>query len=264
VLADFRSWLTALVSTSDDPAPDEDAGPDLFTLLEQMTALRHEVNLQTRSSRSLQEQNAATLTELSRALNSLEQATSAQEPDADERLRPLLKCLVDVYDALSIASREAQRVHDTVAPLLSESAGDALPDLPEPPKWKPSVLVRWLSPGASDAAAFCNGVASLQTRNEGIAVQRGQAFQRVRQLLASLTAGYAMSLQRVERALKQHGLEPVSAAGQPFDPERMEAVEAVSDSQHPAGRVIDEVQRGYLWNGRVFRYAKVRVAKSSG
>jgi len=38
-------------------------------------------------------------------------------------------------------------------------------------------------------------------------------------------------------------------------------VEAVLDSGRPAGEVIEEVRRGYLWNGRVFRYAQVRVAK---
>ncbi len=71
-----------------------------------------------------------------------------------------------------------------------------------------------------------------------------------------------MSLQRVERALRQHGLEAMPAAGERFDPERMEVVEAVAESGRPSGEVIDEVRRGYLWNGRVFRYAQVRVAKS--
>ena len=42
----------------------------------------------------------------------------------------------------------------------------------------------------------------------------------------------------------------------------MEVVEAVADSGRPAGEVIDEARPGYLWNGRVFRYAQVRVAKS--
>ena len=40
------------------------------------------------------------------------------------------------------------------------------------------------------------------------------------------------------------------------------ALEAVGDSGRPSGEVLDEVRRGYLWNGRVLRYAQVRVAKS--
>ena len=35
-----------------------------------------------------------------------------------------------------------------------------------------------------------------------------------------------------------------------------------ADSGRPSGEVIEEVRRGYLWNGRVFRYAQVRVAKN--
>ena len=72
-----------------------------------------------------------------------------------------------------------------------------------------------------------------------------------------------MSLQRVERALQQQGLEAIPAAGQPFDPERMEVVAVVADSGRPSGEVVEEVRRGYLWRGRVFRYAQVSVAKSS-
>jgi molecular chaperone GrpE len=88
-----------------------------------------------------------------------------------------------------------------------------------------------------------------------------EAAGRVRQALESLVAGYNMSLQRVERGLRQHGLEAVATVGAPFDPERMEVLEAVSGSGRPSGEVIEEVRRGYLWNGRVFRYAQVRVAR---
>jgi len=71
-----------------------------------------------------------------------------------------------------------------------------------------------------------------------------------------------MSVQRVERALRQQGLEPIPAVGEPFDPERMEVVEAATGTGRPSGEVLEEVRRGYLWNGRVFRYAQVRVARS--
>ena len=72
-----------------------------------------------------------------------------------------------------------------------------------------------------------------------------------------------MTLQRVERSMAQYGLEPIPAVGQPFDPELMEVLEVVLDSGAPPGEVVQEVRRGYLWNGRVFRYAQVRVAKNS-
>jgi molecular chaperone GrpE len=255
VLADFQCWLGALAPVAAEPPASTDEGPDLYTLLEQLTALRHEVNLQTRSSRSLQEQNAAVIAELSRAVAALQDAKAARAPDGDDVQRPLLKTLVELYDALAVAGREAQRVQEAVLPLLQESPAD----LPEAPVWSPPALARWLFPGVSELVAYRNGVAAWRASQKG--ESRGEAFDKVRRLLASLTAGYAMSLQRVERTLRQHGLETVAGAGEPFDPERMEAVEAVTDSGHPSGRVIDEVQRGYLWKGRVFRFAKVRVAK---
>ena len=98
---------------------------------------------------------------------------------------------------------------------------------------------------------------------KGLAVSAGQAVvDRIRTMLDSLFTGYTMSLRRVERALQQHGLEPMLCVGRPFDPEQMEVVEAVAGSGRPAGEVLDEVRRGWQWNGRVFRFAQVRVAKS--
>jgi molecular chaperone GrpE len=66
----------------------------------------------------------------------------------------------------------------------------------------------------------------------------------------------------LERALERSGLEPIPCVGEFFDPERMEVVAAIADGGHKPGEVIEEVRRGYLWRGRVFRYAQVSVAKS--
>jgi len=110
--------------------------------------------------------------------------------------------------------------------------------------------------------------AALARHQEDQATQRDryergrEGVKRVRQLLGSLVTGYRMGLQRVERALEQQGLEPIFATGTPFDPERMEVLEAVADTGRPPGEVIEEVRRGYLWRGRVFRFAQVRVARS--
>lgn len=106
-----------------------------------------------------------------------------------------------------------------------------------------------------------------QQRREQAAQQEHQdkierVAQRLDELLDGVTTGYQMSLQRLERALAQSGLEPIPCVGEPFDPEQMEVVAAVTDSGRPAGEVIEEVRRGYRWRGRVFRYAQVSVAKS--
>jgi molecular chaperone GrpE len=240
VLADFRDWLRQAAAPA-APAPDGEA-VDLHTLLAQFTALRHEVHLQTRAARTQQEQGAEALRQLGEALSVLQQsqlsARIGEEQARDEALRPLLKALVDVYDSLSLAEREVRRAQDHVAPPQSA---------PTPPAAAPSFWSR----------LFGRKPVSAERPQ-----QAAPAADRAPQVLASVLTGYTMSLQRVERALRQHGLEPIPAVGEPFDPERMEVLEVVNDSGRPSGEVVGEVRRGYLWRGRVFRFAQVRVAKS--
>jgi molecular chaperone GrpE len=261
VLADFRSWLTALTSPDDEasgvasaPRETSEAYPhsaetlDLHTLLGQFLAVRQEVNLQTRAVRAQQEQNAETLRQLSAALDALrgEQTRGEQtrQQAVEDAMRPLLKTLIDLYDVLAIAGREVQRMNETVQPSLDGLAAEEMPAAPR------SFWARLFRPSAAEVAA--RQERQRRTRENSA---------RVRQMLASLVTGYTMSLQRVERALRQHGLDAIPTTQERFDPERMEVVEAVIDSGRPAGAVIEEVRRGYLWNGRVFRYAQVRVAK---
>src|SRR5204863_3833237 len=111
LLADFRRWLEQLTVPPVDGAarPPPPAEPvDLHTLLGQFLAVRHEVNLQTKAVRAQQEQNAETLRQLSATLDALEraqeEATESQQQAIDEQVRPLLKVLVNLHDALSPAS----------------------------------------------------------------------------------------------------------------------------------------------------------------
>lgn len=280
MLEDFRGWLTAVASA---PADEPPAGPsvDLSTLVGQFTALRQEVNLQTRAVRAQQEQNAETLRQLAEAVYAVREAPAAapvwRESSADEGLRPLLKTLVDLYDAAALAGRELQRVQESATAALppieeSESKEDAEPDWRPPASVRPSWWARLFGAraeevGASFAAWKAEGVARRRREHdawqERLRVAR-ESGERTRQTLAATAAGFAMTLQRVERAMARHGLEPIPAAGRPFDPELMEVLEVVHDGGRPSGEVVEEVRRGYLWQGRVFRYAQVRVAKERG
>src|ERR1700733_12298244 len=61
VLAEFRTWLADLnspVTASSEPSP---PGVDLFTLVGQFTALRHDVNMQTKAARAAVEQTSEVL-----------------------------------------------------------------------------------------------------------------------------------------------------------------------------------------------------------
>ena len=270
LLADFRAWLTEAPSGA---APTVEPPPDLHTLLGQMIAVRQEVTLQTRAVRAQTEQNAETLEQLAEAVEELQRARAPQQ-SPDDLVKPLLKVLVDVHDALSLALREAQRVQDTVLPLLDvlnlggiSLAGVHIEPLAETGRpllarlfgvhaIAPQVIADWQE--QARAALEKSAVMQVATQAE----QQKEARERVKQLLVSLVAGYRMGLQRIERALAQNALEAIPAVGEIFDPERMEVLEAADNSGRPAGEVLEEVRRGYLWRGRMFRYAQVRVARS--
>lgn len=62
-------------------------------------------------------------------------------------------------------------------------------------------------------------------------------------------------------ALRGHGLEPFESLGQPFDPQRMRALgQRPATADTPAGRVLEEAVRGYLWHQSLLREAQVLVA----
>ena len=60
--------------------------------------------------------------------------------------------------------------------------------------------------------------------------------------------------------LASHGLEPIPALGEQFDPHVHEAVLYEPTAEHSEGEVIEEILRGYKLNGRVLRPSKVKVA----
>jgi len=80
--------------------------------------------------------------------------------------------------------------------------------------------------------------------------------------LDTLLAGVRVVRDQMLAALQKHGVTPIEAAGQPFDPEHHEAVALLPSESHPEGNVAEEVQKGYRMDGRTIR--ATRVAVSSG
>ncbi|MBI3625983.1 MAG: nucleotide exchange factor GrpE [Candidatus Rokubacteria bacterium] len=75
-----------------------------------------------------------------------------------------------------------------------------------------------------------------------------------------VVAGVELIQRELLKVLEKFGVTPYSALGQPFDPERHEAVQRVVRPDAPDMTVVEETQRGYLLNGRVLRPAIVVVA----
>lgn len=67
--------------------------------------------------------------------------------------------------------------------------------------------------------------------------------------------------EQIQDLLEKQGVEAIHTAGESFDPGLHEAVEEVEAGDREAGAVIEEIQKGYMMNGRVLRPAKVKIAK---
>ncbi|MCH2602727.1 MAG: nucleotide exchange factor GrpE [Pedosphaera sp.] len=80
----------------------------------------------------------------------------------------------------------------------------------------------------------------------------------------SVRDGVQMILDQLLGVLKESGVEPVDAMGQPFDPNLHEALSQEETTEVEEGTVVQQVQRGYKLNDRLVRPARVVVAKAPG
>ena len=77
----------------------------------------------------------------------------------------------------------------------------------------------------------------------------------------NLKVGVEFILQQLHEVLRSHGVEPIEAAGQKFDPQFHEAQEEVASEEHESGTILDETQKGYRYRDQVLRPTIVKVAK---
>ncbi len=79
--------------------------------------------------------------------------------------------------------------------------------------------------------------------------------------LATFNEGVQLVHKQLLSALKTHGLTPIEAAGETFDPYRHEALMAVASDEIPTDKVIEEFRRGYMLHTRVLRASQVVVSQ---
>lgn len=81
--------------------------------------------------------------------------------------------------------------------------------------------------------------------------------------LNMMKQGFKMVVDEFLKFLKSEGIEPIQVVGENFDPHFHEALEQIEiEDEKNNNKVIDEIQKGYFFNGRLFRAAKVRVGKN--
>ena len=76
-----------------------------------------------------------------------------------------------------------------------------------------------------------------------------------------LGQGMRALLDQIEALLARRGVERIGEAGEPFDPERHDAVEVRVTTDAPENAVVEVIRAGYAVDGRVLRPAQVAVAR---
>lgn len=76
-----------------------------------------------------------------------------------------------------------------------------------------------------------------------------------------LHQGVDMISKQLHSLLEAKGLKRIKAVGQEFDPHLHEAMEVVEEEGIDKSSIVEELQPGYTFNGRIIRTAKVKVKK---
>ncbi|NQU18097.1 MAG: nucleotide exchange factor GrpE [Candidatus Saganbacteria bacterium] len=72
--------------------------------------------------------------------------------------------------------------------------------------------------------------------------------------------GLSLIKKQMEDIFTKFGVKKVEALGKPFDPHFHQAVQKV-ESDKPENQIVEEMQKGYILNGRLIRPAMVIISK---
>lgn len=259
LLARFRAWLER--ARADTASPEGDSAPTvgdfsgvsplargasasgagLLELVREFTALRHEVKLQTKSSRSLEECAAQALAALDEAAAQFRGVEPREAAAADRAAEPFVEALVELDEAVergrAAVENARRRIEEKSADAFAAQWEELAARLPY---WKRRLCRAWLR-DAQDLG-------------------RRQAAEMLA-VLDSLQDGYAMLRNRLQKILVQREIARIDCLGEPADPHCVTVVEAVEDSDRLPGTVVEILRPGYLWKGAVFRFAEVRAVR---
>lgn len=77
-----------------------------------------------------------------------------------------------------------------------------------------------------------------------------------------LAQGVSMIVAQLVDVLKRHGVTPIEAKGQPFDPNLHQAVMQQPSADYPPNTVVQVLEQGYRIHDRVLRPARVAVSSA--
>lgn len=90
---------------------------------------------------------------------------------------------------------------------------------------------------------------SFQNKNEKLKIE-------------DIVSGIKLIVLDFHNFLKSEGVEIIESIGKKFDPHLHEVVEPEETDEKEEGTILAELQKGYIFKGRVIRPAKVKVARA--
>jgi hypothetical protein len=209
-------------------------------IVEAFTSLRHELKLQVRSGRELQQSLHDSLQRIEQRLASQQAHTGASS--LSDESRPLAEAVTEIEESLE----------RTLGTLTRQS----------PP---PCALVNLLdrfdhaaTRASWTARRFAGSL--LEEVREIIAQSASQSRERD-EALDSAHRGLELLHARVHRLMQQCDIRRVDVLHQPFDAEVMHAVDLIDAPSVPSSHVAQQLRPAYVWRGTILRYADVRLAK---
>ena len=82
------------------------------------------------------------------------------------------------------------------------------------------------------------------------------------EVVHALQKGYRLGLDRLDETLQQLEVHEIASAGQPFDPQVMNAVDLAETVDATDGMVLEVYRTGYMIDSEVLRPAQVKVART--
>lgn len=238
-------------------------------IVEAFTSLRHELKLQVRSGRDLQQSLDERLQHIEQRLDEQVALVSRIEspPSVPQALgsaggdQRLLAQSRQLAEALAEIEENLQRAVETLSSPLAETAPPSGPANPQAEllvqfdrivaeaSWMGRLLARPL-------------LAPLRRIIESELQQpTSEIADPARERLEVSGRGLQLLLQRVHRLMEGCEVVRQDVLGQAFDAETMRAIDVVSADSVPSMHVAEQLRPLYLWQGQVLKYANVRLAK---
>ncbi|TFF93292.1 MAG: nucleotide exchange factor GrpE [Promethearchaeota archaeon] len=79
----------------------------------------------------------------------------------------------------------------------------------------------------------------------------------------SVKQGFRMIVKNFEKLLAEEGVKAMECKGEKFDPYKHDALLVQEDNNLPNNTILEELDKGYYYNDKVLRPARVSVSKQS-